>query len=44
MLEKVARWFESGRAEDVVNWLVVGWFGLMFFIVGSSVVALVLGK
>lgn len=33
--------FESGKLENIVNRLVVGWFLLMFFIIGSSVVALV---
>lgn len=40
-VEKIVEWFESGKAEDLANWLVLVVFGCLFFVIGSSVVALI---
>lgn len=40
-MEKIVEWFESGKAEDLANWLVLVVFGCLFFVIGSSVVALI---
>jgi hypothetical protein len=40
-VEKIVEWFESGRAEDLANWLVLVVFGCLFFVIGSCAVALI---
>jgi hypothetical protein len=40
-VEKIVKWFESGRAEDLANWLALVVFGCLFFVIGSCVVALI---
>jgi hypothetical protein len=42
-MEKIVEWFESGKADNFANWLALVVFGCLFFVIGSSVVALLIG-
>ena len=39
-VEKIVQWFESGRVEKVMDWLFWGWNLLIFFVIGSGLVAM----